>query len=696
LKNWVVRIFCGAFAFTAASAIWAQDSYIDIAADLQSGASLEEVANRAYENSPEYWKSASRNGQQTAADQSALTDGDDEELSAGEAVTAIYSHAQSLAKSASPDAQDIVKVTVSVIDAWPDCQDTFDAVRSAVELEPARADEIVATVANKRNCNCSNGGLWLDQRVQERIRVELRFATLDAPFECSCSQVAMYAGVAGLPENRQWNDNLPEARKAELIASMTERVTLITERTAAMQSHNGWDCSCTDINIAASMQGIAFEGLRNGTYESLGNHYAYEAGDSGLVVDSFGMVGTHPASFWGDASHSTANNVLRRKDVIFRGDSLILDPFDPATEFTSEGDRRFEKLGQHQVIAENQPTDVFISTYAEGWNQESLQQPESARDPNQRNRIVELYNGSNKTIDLGESQYFLEIYEAQPGASASQAVATPPVLAKRTISLQSDVTFDFDKSAIRPEASADLRQVVSVLNEADIFSEILIVGHTCDMGSDEYNLELSKRRADSVMSYLQQAGLKDVPVRTEGRGEEEPRLPNTSEENRSMNRRVDIVFVAAEGKDVQTIVDQSDPLARRRYEFTFMAPIPPTVQSVDSQPASSMLAGGYYQGDMNPRQVIGLNGAIEPGKTFVVAYSESDEAIRDIASEVTNLLDFKPNETLVLRRLGGEMALYCRASAYSYTANYPAQPLIRYPQAETALPNRNDGVASPN
>ena len=71
---------------------------------------------------------------------------------------------------------------------------------------PGRADEIVARVAVKRDCNCSNGGIWVDRRLHDRIRVEMRHAMLDVPAQCSCSQVAMYGGISGLPENREFND----------------------------------------------------------------------------------------------------------------------------------------------------------------------------------------------------------------------------------------------------------------------------------------------------------------------------------------------------------------------------------------------------------------------------------------------------------------------------------------------------------
>ena len=77
---------------------------------------------RPWVNADDYW-----------AERAGDRDGDDDELSAGEAVTEIYVNANSMGGAVDPNARDIVKVSIAVIDSWPDCEDTFDAVRSAVE-----------------------------------------------------------------------------------------------------------------------------------------------------------------------------------------------------------------------------------------------------------------------------------------------------------------------------------------------------------------------------------------------------------------------------------------------------------------------------------------------------------------------------------------------------------------------------------
>lgn len=326
----------------------------------------------------------------------------------------------------------------------------------------------------------------------------------------------MYAGISGLPENREFNDALPAARKQELIDSMTEAVAVITERTAALQSKNGWECGCTDINIAASMQGIENDELRDGAYNGLDEKYSDEAGDTGLVVDSFGVVGTYPPEHWGQGQYASKDNALRRDESVNRGDERIMDDFDPQTEFTAHGDRTFDGLGSHRVTSTTMPVDVIISEYVEGWNAQAMALPPAQRTPEMRNRVVEIYNGSEQTIDLDNGGYFLEIYD-------------------------------------------------------------------------------------------------------------------------------------------------------------------------DSS-----------QGSTKPSQTITLSGAIAPGATHIVTYDGSDEPLKNNAQQVSGELDHAANHTLVLRKYGGERALYCRAQSYSFVSNYPSDTMIRYRTEHPNDPPGTNEVASPN
>ena len=102
-----------------------------------------------------------------------------------------------------------------------------------------------------------------------------------------------------------------------------------------------------------------------------------------------------------------------------------------------------------------------------------------------------------------------------------------------------DVTFAVDSTTISPSFRAALDEVATSLQKYPN-SLIDVMGHTDSTGSDAYNLDLSKRRADSVKGYLVMRGVSGARIATVGYGEQYPRADNTSEEGRALNRRVEI------------------------------------------------------------------------------------------------------------------------------------------------------------
>ena len=109
--------------------------------------------------------------------------------------------------------------------------------------------------------------------------------------------------------------------------------------------------------------------------------------------------------------------------------------------------------------------------------------------------------------------------------------------------------FDFDKSVLRPEAKAVIDQVVADLKQfAD--DTIEVQGHTCDLGSDAYNMGLGQRRADAIMKYMIETGIDGGRITAQSYGETTPAVPNDSDANRKLNRRG--VFKVT----VKTLVDK--------------------------------------------------------------------------------------------------------------------------------------------
>jgi OOP family OmpA-OmpF porin len=101
-----------------------------------------------------------------------------------------------------------------------------------------------------------------------------------------------------------------------------------------------------------------------------------------------------------------------------------------------------------------------------------------------------------------------------------------------------NVFFDFDKYDLRPESFVELDRVVKLLKENPAI-EIEMSAHTDSHGSDEYNFKLSDNRAKSVREYILSKGIPESRITSQGYGETRPVVPNDSDDNRQLNRRVE-------------------------------------------------------------------------------------------------------------------------------------------------------------
>jgi outer membrane protein OmpA-like peptidoglycan-associated protein len=103
------------------------------------------------------------------------------------------------------------------------------------------------------------------------------------------------------------------------------------------------------------------------------------------------------------------------------------------------------------------------------------------------------------------------------------------------------IRFDFDKSEIKPEYRDGLNRIAGVLMTLKGYS-ISVYGYTDDVGSQAYNLNLSKRRAEAVRDFLLQAGIPKI-ITTQGFGKSDPRVRGDTPQARAANRRVEIGLV---------------------------------------------------------------------------------------------------------------------------------------------------------
>lgn len=107
------------------------------------------------------------------------------------------------------------------------------------------------------------------------------------------------------------------------------------------------------------------------------------------------------------------------------------------------------------------------------------------------------------------------------------------------LTVDSEVSFDFGKSDIKPAFRPSLDKLASLLMKYDR-TVVHVIGHTDSVGSDAFNQQLSEERARRVGDYLASYGVPRNRLRTEGRGEREPRDTNATAAGRQLNRRVEI------------------------------------------------------------------------------------------------------------------------------------------------------------
>jgi outer membrane protein OmpA-like peptidoglycan-associated protein len=113
------------------------------------------------------------------------------------------------------------------------------------------------------------------------------------------------------------------------------------------------------------------------------------------------------------------------------------------------------------------------------------------------------------------------------------------------ITFDSGIMFDFDKSVLQPEAQENLTKLAVILNKYED-TNILIEGHTDATGTEEYNQQLSMRRAESVTAWLAKEDVSDVRFTIMGYGEAQPIGDNSTDEGRRQNRRVEVAIMANE------------------------------------------------------------------------------------------------------------------------------------------------------
>jgi outer membrane protein OmpA-like peptidoglycan-associated protein len=113
------------------------------------------------------------------------------------------------------------------------------------------------------------------------------------------------------------------------------------------------------------------------------------------------------------------------------------------------------------------------------------------------------------------------------------------------VTFKDGILFDFNKSNVSETAKAELKEFADKMADFEQ-TNITILGHTDNIGSESANLSVSKKRASSVANYLAQCGIAKERLTHDGMGYSMPVVDNDTPENRAKNRRVEVYVSANE------------------------------------------------------------------------------------------------------------------------------------------------------
>jgi OmpA-OmpF porin, OOP family len=132
-----------------------------------------------------------------------------------------------------------------------------------------------------------------------------------------------------------------------------------------------------------------------------------------------------------------------------------------------------------------------------------------------------------------------KVAPAPAPAPAPVAEPAPEAPVAEVVRVELDVKFDFDKSVVKPNSYADIKNLADFMNQYPQTTTV-VEGHTDSVGPDAYNQKLSERRASAVKQVLvNQYGVGANRVQSVGYGESRPVADNATEAGRAVNRRVE-------------------------------------------------------------------------------------------------------------------------------------------------------------
>lgn len=160
--------------------------------------------------------------------------------------------------------------------------------------------------------------------------------------------------------------------------------------------------------------------------------------------------------------------------------------------------------------------------------------------------LVSLPSGVNYGIAIDAPGYLFHSENFDIPASTEYREISKDIYLKKVevgnVIILNNIFFDFDKSSLRPESSAELDRLVTLMKQNPALT-IEISGHTDNVGTAVYNKKLSENRAKAVVDYLVSRGITQARLQFAGYGFDKPIAPNDTEEGRQQNRRTEFKII---------------------------------------------------------------------------------------------------------------------------------------------------------
>ena len=256
----------------------------------------------------------------------------------------------------------------------------------------------------------------------------------------------------------------------------------------------------------------------------------------------------------------------QRRDLADEQSRLVLESRTLEAEMA---ENRAERAKQSAMMAEQQRAQAMAQAQeAQEMRDAAMQakaEAEAARAEAERLKKQAQEAAQSAMTEAEKAKMRAEAEAARAEAAQAEAAAAKAAMnslqnqlselqAKQTerglVITLGDVLFEFNKSDLKPGSVRNLEPLVKALQD-NPKQQVIVEGHTDNIGSKEYNLKLSEERAESVKEYLTDNDIDADRIETEGLGFDFPVASNDDASGRQRNRRVEIILPDIEPEDIE-------------------------------------------------------------------------------------------------------------------------------------------------